>query len=324
MGWGLRGKAQRLLERAMNAAVPETAFIGFVAFHTIRRHKRVFGTYPNLVCPKTFSEKLLHRMLFDRRPILTNLQDKYTARRYVVERIGEHVLPTLYWITKDPMDIPFDDLPDKFVVKATHGCGWNYLVSDKKSVDRQDLIDKCTGWLNWNYYYRSRGREWAYKNIEPRILVEEFVSDDTGLSPRTYLLYVFNGQVQMISVTMKRFEPGPTRRPTLDLRADCYAPSWDLLNMKTRFKSIGQLVPRPPHLDEMIKCAERLGNGLDFVRIDFYDARKVYFGEMAVYPSGGLEFYDPMWNRHFGELWDLSLRRNSLGGQKPPPDKKWP
>jgi hypothetical protein len=87
-----------------------------------------------------------------------------------------------------------------------------------------------------------------------------------------------------------------------------YTPSWCRIDIKTRGKSFGVPTPRPPHLDEMIRCAEILGDGLDFLRVDLYDAGKVYFGEMTVYPSAGGEFYDPKRNRHFGSLWNLSLR----------------
>jgi len=41
------------------------------------------------------------------------------------------------------------------------------------------------------------------------------------------------------------------------------------------------------------------GGGLDFIPVDFYDGNTMHFGEMTVYPSGGLEFYEPEWNRHF-------------------------
>jgi hypothetical protein len=47
----------------------------------------------------------LHRMVFDRRPILIQLQDKCAARDYVREKIGERVLARLYWLTKTPADI---------------------------------------------------------------------------------------------------------------------------------------------------------------------------------------------------------------------------
>lgn len=77
-----------------------------IAFHVTRRHKQTFGTYPNLLQPKTFSERMARRMVFDRRPLLTQLADKYAVRDYVRERIGEHVLPRLYWVANNPADIP--------------------------------------------------------------------------------------------------------------------------------------------------------------------------------------------------------------------------
>jgi TupA-like ATPgrasp len=303
VGWGLRGKAKRTFARTIAAMVPEPAVI---AFSAMRRHKRFLGTYPNLFRPKTFSEKVLHRIVFDRRPILTKLQDKYAARDYVREKIGEHVLPRLYWATKTPADIPFDDLPSKFVVKATHGCGWNYLVPDKTALNQEDLIEKCESWLGRNYYYRSR--EWAYKHIEPRIIVEQFINDDTGPTPMDYKFYAFNGSAQFIwAIAGRSVEP----------RCTGYTPSWGRLAMKQRWKSIEWSVPRPQHLDEMIEYAEILGDGLDFVRVDFYDAGKVYFGEMTLYPSGGMEFYDPKWNRYFGRVWDSSLRAGSRNPRDP-------
>ncbi|HLJ59911.1 MAG TPA: ATP-grasp fold amidoligase family protein [bacterium] len=274
--------------------MPEPALIALAA---LRGHKRTFGVYPNLISPKTFSEKVLYRLIFDRRPLLITLQDKYAVRDYVRDRIGEHMLPRLYWVTKTPADIPFDDLPDKFVVKATHGSGWVHLVPDKARLDRRDLLDRCTCWLRWNYY--NYAREWAYKHIEPRIIVEEFISDGRGPAPVDYKFYVFGGKVHLIYAIIGRF---------IDVRNNGYTRSWDRIEMKTRGKSIDQPMPRPPHLDEMLEYAERLGDGLDFLRVDLYDAGKVYFGEMTLYPSAGGEFFDPKWNRYFGELWNLRVR----------------
>jgi hypothetical protein len=66
----------------------------------------------------------------------------------------------------------------------------------------------------------------------------------------------------------------------------------------------------------MIRYAETLGDGLDFVRVDFYDAGKVHFGELTLYPNAGLEFSDPTWNRYFGNLWDTPRRRPGPGRQE--------
>jgi len=293
VGWGLRGKVQSALERIIDAVAPELLAI---AISAMRQHKAVLGVYPNLLRPRTFNEKVLHRMLFDRRPILRTVEDN-SVRDYVKRRIGEHVLPRLYWVTKRAADIPFHALPDRYVVKATHGCGWNYFVRGDAPVDRQDLIRTCTTWLKSNYYTRTR--EWAYKHMEPRIIVEEFISDGTGVAPTDYKFYVFDGRVHMIEVDRGRFvDQG---------RAD-YGRSWDRWDMVTQIKPLGD-VARPPHLDEMIHYAEALGAGLDYVRVDLYDAGKVYFGEMCVYPRGGTETVLPaMWDRYLDELWDLSPR----------------
>ena len=288
MGWGLRGKTQRALERTVGAILPGSEFV-FVAFQAIRGHRRHFGVYPNLIRPRTFDEKVLHRIVFDRRPILTALQDKYAARYYVREKLGEHVLSRLYWVTKMPADIPFDTLPNRFVVKASHGSEWVYFVPDKKSMKGQELIETCTYWLRQNYY--SASREWAYKGIEPRIMVEEFISDGTGLTPMDYKFHVFSGPVHMIQVEAGRF---------VDHQRDLYTRSWDRLEVATQYKPIGG-VSRPPHLSEMIAYAERLGEGLDFLRVDLYDAGKVYFGELTVYPGGGHEKFVPeVWNHYLG------------------------
>jgi hypothetical protein len=297
LGWGLRGKAQRVFERTIEAVVPEPAIVAIAAS---RRYKSEFGVFPNFIRPRTFNEKVIHRMVFDRRPILAKLQDKYALRDYVKEKIGEDLLPTLYWVTKSPADIPFDDLPDKFVVKATHGCGWVCLVPDKARVNRRELVDTCTSWLNQNYYYVYQ--EWAYKHIEPRIIVEQFLSDGTGLVPMDYKIYTFGGRVHVINVEAARFE---------DLRLARYGRSWNKIEVGSRYKNFEGEVARPKHLDEMIECAEILGDGLDFIRVDLYDTEsQVYFGEITVYPSAGTGFFPREFDRFLGGLWKRSVGRS--------------
>jgi hypothetical protein len=290
MRGGLRTKARRVLGRVVEAMAPESAII---AWSAMRRHKRTLGVYPNLIRPRTFNEKVLCRILFDRRPLLTTLQDKYAVREYVRNKLGDGVLPRLHWVTTSPADLPFDKLPDRFVVKPTHSSGSYRLVPDKARLDKQELIDTCSAWLARNYYYIHR--EWAYKHIEPRIVVEEFISDGTGPAPMDYKFYVFGGRVHLISAETGR--PG-------ELRQDYYGSSWVKLDLTTGFKPIGG-VPRPEHFDELIRSAEILGDGLDFLRVDLYDAGRVYFGELTVYPNaGGKAFVPRTWDRHLGELWE--------------------
>jgi hypothetical protein len=92
-------------------------------FILILRYQKTHGVFPNLFSPETFNEKVLHRILFDRRALLPQLADKAAVRSYVESRLGPQILPKLYYLTTRPETIPFDELPNKFVVKPTHGSG---------------------------------------------------------------------------------------------------------------------------------------------------------------------------------------------------------
>ena len=285
------GAARRVLA-AVRTILPEPAAD---AMALMRRHKVNIGTYPDLIAPKSFNEKVLRRMVFDRNPIWTQLQDKHAARDYVRARIGEGILPRLHWVTKDPSDIPFDTLPERFAVKPSHGAGWYHMVREKARLNRQELIDECRLWLSRNYYYV--GREWAYKNIDPRILVEEYIDDGTGPDPIRYKLYVFHGSVRVIYVGAG--VPGQSR-------CCFYERSWNRLPATmSRKNQIEGALERPRHLDEMIRYAEALADGFDFIRVDLYDsADKVYFGEFTLTPGAGTSPYTPHeFDYYLGRLW---------------------
>lgn len=295
MSWGLRGQVSKAFERAgatVETILPERASIAFAA---IRRHKRRVGVFPNLLHPMTFNEKVLHRMIFDRRPILTTLQDKYVSRQYVKDRIGDDTLPRLYWVTRNPADIPFDRLPDRFVVKATHGCGFNYLVRDKARVKTSEVAARCTMWLRSNFY--TVNREWVYKHIEPQIIIEEFIDDGIGPDPIRYKFYTFHGGVRAIYVGVG--SPGQAR-------CAFYDRSWNRLSATlSRKVQIEKELVRPKHLDEMIRYSEILGQGLDFIRVDLYDTPpQAYFGEFTIIPGAGTEPFQPFeFDYHLGALW---------------------
>ena len=97
---------------------------------------------------------------------LSQLADKAAVRLYVQARLGPEILPKLYYLTVRPDTIPFDELPNRFVVKPTHGSAWVQIVTDKAALNRAALIDTCNGWLKRSYYRETR--EWVYKDIEPR------------------------------------------------------------------------------------------------------------------------------------------------------------
>jgi hypothetical protein len=227
---------------------------------------------------------------------LTQVADKAAVRDYVEARLGRHLLSERYYITIDPQTIPFDKLPDRFVVKPTHGSGWIQIVTDKSTLDRVTLIKTCRGWLRQSYYEATR--EWVYKNIEPRIIVEQFIDDGAGNTPNDYKFFVFNGAVEMIQVDTSRFS---------DHRRRLYTPTWEKLPVLLDYDDISGELPRPRHLQQMIAAAEALGRGLDFIRADFYDTPdRVYFGELTTTPLGGYHQFRPKeFDYYLGSRWKL-------------------
>ena len=252
------------------------------------------GVFPRIFRPVTFSEKILRRNLFERRREFTQIADKAAVRSYVEQRLGSGILPKLYHLTDRADTIPFDELPDRFVVKPTHGSGWVWLVADKSTVDRAALVAACADWLKRSYYKESR--EVVYKHVEPRILIEEFIDDGGGATPNDYKLFVFGGSVEMIQTDMNRF--GGHRQLM-------YTPAWKKLDVRYVDDDLSGDVPSPHHLEEMINAAQILGREWGFIRVDFYDtADRLYFGEITLTPNEGcVPFRPPEFDGYLGSLW---------------------
>ena len=271
--------------------LPEIA-VDTVAY--MRLYKGVHGVFPNILSPRNFTEKVLWRSLFDRRPILRQFADKCAARDFVEERVGSGILPKLYHVTQNPETIPFAGLPDRFVVKPTHGSGWIKLVPNKAELDIPALIEQCKFWLSQDFYRKCRER--VYKGLPRRIVVEEMIEDGTEGGPADYKFFVFHGKVEIVQAIFGRHAKFSIYH--LDRQ-------WRNLNFNFNYEPFVGEAPRPPHLEEMIGIAETLAKDIDFVRVDLYDTpRKIFFGELTATPSAGLDRFNPQpFDAYLGSLW---------------------
>jgi len=257
--------------------------------------RRTHGAWPDLTNPKTFSEKIQWRKLHDRRDTLTLFADKYRVRDYVETKIGAQDLARSYWASESAETLPFDELPDRFVLKANHGTQWNILVTDKRTEDRTRLVRTMDEWLR-SRYPPEQG-EWGYRNVRPLVFAEEFLSTRAGQVPVDFKFFVFNGTVRMIQVDLERF---------VAHNRCLYDPDWNLFPAVMGYPR-GTGYPRPANLDEMIRCAQRLADGIDFVRVDLYNVEgRIVFGELTNYPGGGLEEFTPhSFDATVGAWWKL-------------------
>jgi hypothetical protein len=266
----------------------------------VRQFTESHGFPPDLEDPKTWSEKIQWMKLFDHDPLYVRCSDKYRMRDYVTETVGDRYLVPLLGVYTDAREIDFDALPTGFVIKANHGCGWNLFIRDKKTdLDRRAVVSRCNKWLAKNYYVNHR--EWQYKQIVPRLVVEELMLDNEGNVPADFKVHCFDhgrGDV-VIGVDRGRFA-----RHT----RDHYDQHWNRIDLRFAFDQSEQGTERPELLEEMVALARQLAQPFRYVRVDLYSLRaRVYVGELTLTPGSGYDRFVPeTMDRDWGDRFFVS------------------
>lgn len=244
-------------------------------------YKKVTGKRLRLDNPQTFDEKLIWLNLDWRHPLKTICADKYSVRSYVEEHDLGHMLPDLLGVYTTPEDINFDVLPNRFVLKCTHGCNFNIFCLDKSMLNIEETNRRLNKWVKINYS-RFFG-ELHYASIKPRIICEPYLGDPTGNRLDDYKFHCFNGKVHCTLVCTER-ESGSTKYSYYD-RGWRNKLAYETLNL-----SANRDFPRPGAYNEMVRAAETLSKPFPFVRVDFYSIDgKAVFGEMTFTPSGCID-----------------------------------
>lgn len=247
------------------------------------------GKELNLKNPQTYMEKLQWLKIYDRNPEYTRMVDKFEAKNFVAEKVGEqYIIPTLgVWEHFD--DIDFDSLPDQFVLKCTHDSGSILVVKDKKALDIPAAKKMFEKHLKQNYYYS--GREWPYKDVQPRIIAEQYLTTSGGLND--YKFYCFGGKVKLLLVVQGR--------STGNLTGDVFDENGNPLEVELGFTPAASRPVLPEAFEEMKRLAEILSAGIPQLRVDFYVVdENVYFGELTFFCGSGTYQIRP-------EEWDLKL-----------------
>ncbi|QLD90786.1 hypothetical protein HWV07_17745 [Natronomonas salina] len=252
------------------------------------------GYWPQIKNPRTFNEKVAHRKLYEDNELFSTVEDKWQVRDYVAEKVGEDFLPELYHVTDDPEDIPFDELPESFVVKPNHMAGPIIFVEEGDTVPREEIKAKGREWLETTHNVMKE-ESW-YWDIEPRILFEEYLQNEDDDVPPDYKFFVFHGEVEYVQVDLDRYS---------DHKRRFYDRDWNPQEFKRGYP-LAPVTEKPDTFDDMVEIAETLGEDLDFIRIDLYDidGERIAFGEMTVGPGSGVGDFEPEEiDHHFGELW---------------------
>ncbi len=274
----------------------------------------------NLRRPKTYNEKMQWLKLYDSTPLKTRLADKYLVRQWVRDKIGGSYLIPLLGVYNRFEDIDFRRLPKRFVIKCNHGCQYNIIVKDKSKLDLADVKAKLDTWMRENFAFHS-GLELHYRDIKPRIIIEQFIENKAAGDLYDYKFWCFNGRVAYIQFLSERNIDG--------LKMAFYDRQWRKQDFVYSYPLDKKTMPRPDNLDEMIALAEKLSGDFGHVRVDFYrlDDGRVYFGEMTfTSASGGMKWSSEAVNRRFGDMiklpqtvWDMDAHR----AYKRPKNRDW-
>ena len=260
-------------------------------------YKRVMKEDLDLDNPKTYNEKIQWLKLYDATPLKTRLVDKYLVRDWVKEKIGEEYLIPLLGVWDSFEEIDFDKLPDQFVLKANHGCGWNIIVKDKAAFDIVEARKKFDVWMHTNFAFKN-GLELHYMNIPPKIIAEKYLENNND-DLYDYKVFCFNGKAESVMFLSERKQ---------GLKMSFYNPQWKKLPFVYSYPQNPDEVPMPKNLELLIKLAEKLAEGFPHVRVDFYilNDGSVKFGEMTFSPAGGRCIWNiPEQDRKYGDLITL-------------------
>lgn len=262
--------------------------------YRIRLNKKL-----NIDYPQTFNEKLQWLKIYNKKDKYTIMVDKYEAKKYVANKIGEEYIIPTFGVWKNFDEINFSELPEQFVLKCTHDSGGLVICRDKKEFDIEKAKTKINKSLKRNYYYS--GREWPYKNIKPRIIAEKYMQKGNCLELKDYKFYCFNGEPRYLYVSEGLENHHTASISFLDMNFE-KAPFG-----RSDYKQFEILPEKPKKFEEMKDLARILSKDIIFLRVDFYEIEgKIYFGELTFCPcSGFMPFDPPEYDKILGDMLKL-------------------
>ena len=254
----------------------------------------------NINNPVTFNEKLQWIKFYDKNEKMPTCSDKYTVREYIKNCGCEEILNHLIWEGYEASEIPFDSLPNQFVIKVTHGSGFNILCKDKSKLIEVKVKKQLARWLK-EKYVPCYG-EWFYGIVKPRIIIEEYLGNKDGVVPNDYKVYCFNGEPKVIQVHTGRFS---------NHRIMLYDLDWNTIdNVKMKYSYDPQcILKKPQELYKLIEYAKKISQPFHHARVDFYIVEgKIYFGEITFTDGAGFDRITPYsFDAQLGNYMELPI-----------------
>lgn len=282
----IRRKGQLI---AYNLTTPE--IISKIYFRTILKYKL------DIEHPTTLNEKLQWLKLYEwpHNEKVIICADKFRVREYIRSIGMSHILNEIYCAWDTAGEIDWTQLPNQFVLKCNHGCGYNIVVSDKSSADVDSIIKKLDMWMKEDF--GQFNAEPHYSKIPRKIICERYL----GGSIINYNIYCFNGKAVFLSVA-GGLGDGIGEHLTY-YNVDGSVAPFKNRSFPVKKDELSTLLP------QMVRVAECLAKDFPMVRVDLFDVDgKIILSELTFTPGGALIPIEPIeYDKKLGEILDISL-----------------
>ncbi|MBO5319325.1 MAG: carbonic anhydrase [Ruminococcus sp.] len=252
------------------------------------QYKIKLGRNLNLKNPQRYTEKLQWYKMHYRNPVMHQCVDKYLVREYVKDKGLENILVPLIAHYKSIDEVRWNELPNRFVMKTTHGGGGlNVLVcNDKSQLDYSEAARRLS-FKNKPVRENTLGREWAYYGLQPGLVVEELLINEENpeAGVNDYKIFCYGGNPEYIIVDVDRY---------IGHKRNFYDVNWNNLHITSDCPASDRDIPKPEGFEQMMEIATKLSEGFPYVRVDLYNCSgKIYFGELTFYPWSGYVQFTP-------------------------------
>ncbi len=270
----------------------------------VYRFVRELGQLPRITLPRTYNEKMLWRMVFDRNPQFVTYSDKLGSKACFARICPDLRVPGVLWQGDAPEGMPFRFLSEPVAIKASHGCHFNWFP-DHMPPDQEAFQREARRWLAADYS-RQLG-EWAYREVRPRLFVEEWVEATPPSEIIELKVHVFHGAVFYTVVYLRE-----KSSRSLSAIFDAAGSRLTVTNSVVAGDP-GRALPEdfrlPACYRQAMDAASRVAAQTDYLRVDFMVADDVLFGgEITVYPAAGLMTNSsPECMDALARAWDLRL-----------------
>ncbi|MBS6764911.1 MAG: glycosyl transferase [Clostridium sp.] len=275
----------------LNKRISDKSYLKFVYWVQFRKKL-------NIDNPKTFNEKLNWIKLYDRNPMYTKLVDKYSVREYIGRVLGEEYCVPLIGVYDSFDEINFDALPNQFVIKTNHDSAGYVICRDKSKFDIDAARKKINKHIKRNYYWM--GREWPYKDVVPKVIIEKYMQNGTDRDLNDWKFYCTNGEPFLFYTTFERSSEN-------GLSMNYYSMDGERIPVRhCNYPNYHGDLKLPANFEHMIEITKVLSKGIPFVRVDLYEINgQVYFGEMTFFPGNGIEGVQP---ESYDDLWGSYIK----------------